>query len=236
MLDSRSVPPRRLFLLVGVLLAAGTATVYVLRDRPAPAVDFTDSLTGPDSPNLAIPYGAYALTPEGLLRTDSVSGRENGNDRPTIRTRSSAYLSRDFVFEVDITIPSDVQDISFVGFGSGAPGPTMNEPSGCVFVRIHHLPGNDGVHLAVSPSNPSAALQYLYHERLGAYPSNRRMTVRFERTGDHMTVSLPDQEGGSLRVRLSAYPSSVREDAAYLFFGSTAEGVIFSNVRVRPRT
>jgi len=221
---------------MGILLAAGTATVYVLRDRPAPALDFTDGLTGPSSPHLDIPFEAYALTPEGLLRTDSVSGRGNGSDRPLIRTRSAAYLSRDFVFEADITIPSDVQDISFVGFGSGATSPPINEPSGSVFVRIHHVPGNDGVYLAASPSTPSAALQYLYYERLGAYPSGRLMTVRFERAGDHVTVSLPDQEGGSLRVRLSAYPSSVREDAAYLFFGSTAEGVIFSNVRVRPRT
>jgi hypothetical protein len=51
------------------------------------------------------------LTPEGLLRSRSNSGRTNGVDRPVVRTLSDRYIDRDFVFEVDVTIPEDVEDL-----------------------------------------------------------------------------------------------------------------------------
>ncbi|MDQ3068445.1 MAG: hypothetical protein M3R55_01795 [Acidobacteriota bacterium] len=134
-----------------VIIALAGIGVFSMRPPPAPAVDFSDALRGPASPNLSIPFDAYALTPEGLSRVDSASDRENGADRPMVKTVSGAYLSRDFVFDVDVTIPPGVQDIAFVGFGLGDQSPAMSmEPAGAFLIRIHHLPNVDVVHLAAA--------------------------------------------------------------------------------------
>ncbi len=222
---------------MGILVAAGTATVYVLRDRPAPAVDFTDSLTGPDNPQFDIPFDKFTLTPEGLLRAHSTSGRSNGVDRPVVRTRSDQYLSRDFVFEADIAIPENVEDIAFVGFGDGVSSQPYNEPSGVFGFRIHHMPDNREVRLAAItvPATEGRAV-YLFQETIGAVPVGGVLTVRLERSGDRITGSLPGQAGSERSVRISDYPSVLKSGRGFLYLSNTAEGTIFSNVKVRPRT
>lgn len=118
----------------------------------APPADFEDPLIGPVSEGFDIPFDSYSLTPAGLLRKTSPSGIENGIERPIIRTKKP-YLTRDFVFEVDLTIPSDHGDIAYVGFGEGAPNLNMdNEPSYAVLFRVHNLPRmpHYGIDFAVS--------------------------------------------------------------------------------------
>ena len=85
---------------VAVVLAALVGFgVYRYRthqpDTIAP-IDFTDDLRGPTSSNLSIPFDAYSLTPEGLLRSKAATGRSFGSDRLVVRTLSGGYASRDF--------------------------------------------------------------------------------------------------------------------------------------------
>ena len=227
---------RRWLPLLG-LLVAGSAAAYSLRPAPAPAADFTDTLTGPDSPHLVIPFDKYTLTPEGLLRAHSASGRSNGVDRPVVRTRSDRYLARDFIFEVDVTIPEDVEDIAFIGFGDGTSTAPYNEPGGVFGFRIHHMPGVREVRLAaLTLPQTGASAVYLFQDTIGTVPASGTITVRLERSGDHLIASLPGQDGSERTVRMSAYPSILRGGRGFLYLSNTAEGTIFSNVRVRPRT
>lgn len=234
---------RRLHRIVlgSILLALAGIAVYSTRSEPAPPVDFADDLRGPASPNLTIPFHAYALTPEGLLRTDSATDRVYGNDRPMVKTVSAAYLSRDFVFEVDVTIPAETHDVAFVGFGLGDPNPAFNmEPAGAFMFRIHNLPGVDTVHAAAAlpPSERPSDAGPAVHGRLeviGTYVSDTTTTFRIERADNRVMLSMPATKDASHTFELGAFPSVVDRKRAYLFFGNSAEGTIFSNVRVRPR-
>jgi hypothetical protein len=227
---------RRWFPLLG-LLVAGSVAAYWLRPAPVPAADFTDTLTGPDSPHLVIPFDKYTLTPEGLLREHSASGRSNGDDRPVVRTRSDRYFARDFIFEVDVTIPEDTEEIVFIGFGDGTPTAPYNEPGGVFGFRIHHMQGNREVRLAaVTQPQRGGSPNYLFQDTIGTVPAGGALTVRLERSGDHITASLPGQDGSERTIRISAYPSILRGGRGFLYLSNTTEGTIFSNVRVRPRT
>jgi hypothetical protein len=230
------VNARRVLIVLGIVVL-GAAAVYSLQPADAPAVDFADSLKGPSSPQFDIPFEKFTLTPDGLLRSYSASGRANGNDRPVVRTRSDQYLSRDFVFEVDITIPADVEDIAFVGFGEGVTTTPHNEPGGAFGFRIHALPTIREVRFAgmTSPAR-GASVMYPTEEVIGSVPSTGALTLRLERFGDHIIGSLPGQEGSERTIRISGYPSVLRNKRGFLYLSNTAEGTVFSNVRVRPRT
>lgn len=218
------------------IVVAGVAAMYALRPADAPAVDFADTLRGPTSPHFNIPFDKFTLTPEGLLRAHSVSGRANGNDRPVVRTRSDQYLSRDFVFEVDVTIPADAEDIVFVGFGEGVSTAPYSEPGGAFGFRIHALPTTREVRLAAITSPPrGASVTYPFEEVVGTVPSEGTLTLRIERSGDHVIGSLPGQDGSERTVRISGYPSVLRNGRGFLYLSNTAEGTVFSNVKVRPR-
>jgi hypothetical protein len=223
------------------LLALAGLAVSCARPGAAPPIDFTDSLTGPASPDLVIPFEAFTLTPEGLLRSHAVTASGFGNDRPVVRTRSGAYLSREFVFEIDVTIPNGAEDIAFVGFGLGEPNPAYNrEPAGAFMFRIHNLTDVDTVHVAAAlpPSSQPAETGPAVHGRLqaiGTYPSGVKTTFRIEHGDNRVTLSIPGQAGATHTFEVSAFPGLFGRDSGYLFFGNSAEGTIFSNVRVRPR-
>jgi hypothetical protein len=230
------VTVRSVLVIAGIAVAA-SAVVYSLIPESPPAVDFTDALTGPDSPQFDIPFDKYTLTPHGLLRAHSASGRRNGVDRPVIRTRSDQYLSRDFVFDVDVAIPTGGEDIVFVGFGDGASVPPFNEPSGVFGFRIHALTSNREVRFAGTYMPAATTVSpHVFEVTIGSVPDDGRLTVRLERSGDHITGSLPGQEGSAHSIRLSAYPAVLRTGRGFLYLSNTAEGTIFSNVKVRPRT
>jgi hypothetical protein len=225
----------RVILLAMAIVVAGSAAAYSLRPDTPPAVDFVDRLSGPTSEHFNIPFDKYTLTPEGLLRHSSASKRNNGIDRPVVRTYSDKYLSRDFVFEVDVTFPADVQDIAFVGWGDGTPSGAYQEPSGAFGFRIHHLQDNRDVRLAVM--RPADVPETAYEEQtIGVVPANGSLTVRLERSGDQLIGSLPGQPGTGHTLRISAFPLILKSGRGFLYLGNTAEGTVFSNVRVRPRT
>lgn len=225
------------------LIALAGIGVHSMRPEPARPADFSDALRGPASPALSIPFGAYALTPDGLLRTTSTSGRESGLDRPMVKTVSGAYLSRDFVFEVDVMIPRESQDLAFVGFGQGDPNPGLSNEPGAAFVfRIHRLPQSDVVHAAVArpaggrlAPTVSPADVMLRLDAIGTYVPGTTTTFRIERAGDIVTLSLPGAPDVRSAFDLRDYPQLFDDRSGFLFFGNSAEGTIFSNVRVRPR-
>ncbi len=226
-----------------VLVTLAGIGVYSMRSAPVPPIDFSDTLRGPASPNLSIPFGAYALTPEGLLRADSASGQLSGLDRPMVKTRSGAYLSRDIVFEVDETISPDAEDIAFVGFGLGDPNPGLsNEPGGAFLFRIHSLPNMNVVHAAAAPTpggrhseTVAPADVLLRLGAIGRYEPGRRTTFRIERAANIVTLSMPASSGSQFAFELPSYPNLIDGRTGFLFFGNSAEGTIFNNVRVRPR-
>lgn len=232
----------RIALPAAILIALAAIGLYAMRDRPAPPVDFNDPLTGPASPQLTIPFEWFALTPDGLLRARSVTAREFGNDRHAVKTISGGYLSRDFVFEVDVTIPPSTQDLAYVGFGLGDENPAFNnEPAGAFLFRIHSLPAVNRVDVAASMP-PSTRRQsdvgpavYMRIEEVGRYIAGTKTTFRIEKAGSTVVMSMPGTPGASRSLELSQFPGLFGEDEAYLFFGNSAEGTLFSNVRVRPR-
>ncbi len=227
----------RAVLLVLGIVVAGSAGVYSLRPQAPPAVDFSDDLRGPTSAQFNIPFEKYTLTPEGLLRTHSDSGRGNGVDRPVVRTLSDRYLSRDFVFEVDVTIPPDVEDIIFLGIGDATATTPFNEPGGAFGFRIHHMPDNREVRLAAMTLPPRGTpVTYPFHELIDSVPASGPFTVRLERSGDQIIGSLPGQDASERRVRISEFPAILSNGRGFLYLANTAEGTVFGNVKVRPRT
>lgn len=222
-----------MLIVLGIVLTA-TAAVYTLRPGNAPAVDFVDRLTGPASEHFDIPFDRYALTPEGLLRHYSESGRTNGHDRPVVRTRSDQYLARDFVFEVDVRFAATGEDLAFVGMGDATLTAPFNEPGGAFGFRIHYLPTVREVRLAaITLPAPGMPVTYPFEQVIGSVPDDRTITLRLERNGDQITGSMPGQDGSSHAVRISDYRQVLRSGRGFLYLANTAEGTVFSNVKVR---
>jgi hypothetical protein len=226
---------------VAIVMLVAFGVYRARRVESVPAVDFVDDLKGPTSSNLRIPFDVYTLTPEGLLRSKAATGRSFGDHRVVVKTVSGGYLSRDFVFEIDVTIPPDSHDLAYVGFGLGNPNPAYNsEPAGAFQFRIHNLPDHDIVNAAASlPASDSpaeagpkvhAALTVLGHYRAGV-----KTTFRIERAGSRVTLSMPATAGASHTFDMSLLPVLFGDNEGYLFFGNSVEGTIFSNVRVKPR-
>ena len=228
---------------VAVVLAAlvGFGVYRARQARVIEPADFIDDLRGPTSSHLRIPFDAYTLTPEGLVRSKAATGRSFGSDRVVVKTLSGGYASRDFVFEVDVTIPPDSYDLAYVGFGLGNPNPAYNsEPAGAFQFRIHNLEGHDIVNAAASlpaSDRPAEAGPKIHAAltTLGHYRAGVRTTFRIERSGNRVTLSMPATDGAAHTFDMSLLPALFGEDEGYLFFGNSVEGTTFSNVRVRPR-
>lgn len=201
-------------------------------------MDFTDSLIGPVSPSFDIPFQKYTLTPAGLLRAESDSGTENGIERPMVKSVSGSYLSRDFVFEVDVTIPKDHGDIAYVGFGAGRPNVGMsNEPSNAFLFRIHNLPRLPfyGIDFTIAdPEGGGGYLgQYRVFERAAEYRAGASMRFRIEHRAGNVTMSIPELPNASFTFTREQYRDLFNATDAYLFFGNSSEGTTFKNASVR---
>jgi hypothetical protein len=206
--------------------------------RGAAPVDFSDPLTGPVSPTFTIPFDKYALTAGGLMRTNSESGTENGIERPVIRTVSGRYLSRDFVFEVDVTIPADHGDIAYVGFGSGRTNPVLdNEPTYSYHFRIHNLPKMPfyGIDLVIGDPQGGVGYRGAFREflRIGEYTPGRTMRFRIAHQGGNVTLSMPAQAKAQASFELAKYPGLFDNDNAFLFLSNSSEGTTFQNASLR---
>jgi hypothetical protein len=217
--------------MVVAMPAAGCAT------GPAP-VDFVDPLVGPASPAFTIPFEKYALTPDGLVRTNSESGTKNGIERPIIRTISGGYLSRDFVFEVDVTIPADHGDIAYVGFGSGRTNPRLdNEPTDAFLFRIHNLPDMPfyGIDVAVSDPEGGVGTQGAFRQfaRAGNYTPGTATRFQITHQDGRVTLALPAASGAGTTYELSKFGDLFNRSEAYLFLANSSEGTRFSNASLR---
>ena len=226
--------PQVLKLVTAVVVASvlGTPTAA----GPA-AIDFVDDLTGPDSPAFRIPFDQYALSPSGLVRTSSASGTENGVDRPVVRTASGKYLSRDFVFDVDVTIPAPHGDIAWVGFGAGRPSAILdNEPISAFVFRIHNLPGIPFFAIDIAVAVPSGGTgfrgAFRSLDRVAAYTPGRPMRFRIEHRGGVVTMTIPDLNV-SRAFTFAEFADLFDSSNAYLFLNNSSEGTTFRNASLR---
>lgn len=206
--------------------------------RGAAPVDFSDPLTGPVSPTLTIPFDKYALTAGGLLRTNSESGTENGIERPVVRTVSGRYLSRDFVFEVDVTIPADHGDIAYVGFGSGQGNTALdNEPSHAFLFRIHNLPRMAfyGIDLVAGDPNGGAGFRgaFRHFARVGEYTPGRAMRFQITHQAGRVALAVPALPDARATFDLAQFGDLFDRDHAYLFLSNSSEGTTFQNASLR---
>lgn len=225
--------PPKLHKLFSVFLAG--LTIACAGVKP---VDFTDPLTGPVSPALSIPFDKYALTSAGLLRKYSDSGTENGLERPLVKTVSGDYLSRDFVFEIDVTIPADHGDIAFVGFGSARNWVEGdNEPTDAFVFRIHNLPNMPfyGIDLALADPDGGQGYRNRYRvfERVAEYTPGKPMRFRISHTAGVVTMAIPALPDASLSFSAAQYDGLFDPSTAHLFFGNSSEGTTFNNASVR---
>jgi hypothetical protein len=224
------LPVVRCITCVGVVVAFGLSCASA-----PPAVDFSDALTGPVSPSFVIPFHSYALTPEGLLRTFSESGTENGVERPIVRTVSGGYLARDFVFEVDVTIPAAHGDIAFVGFGSAEGNvASSNEPSQAFLFRIHNLPRMRyfSVDAAVGDPDPASG-RYRELHRLADYTPGTPMRFRIMQQAGAVTLAVPAIAGARVTFPIDKARGLFDNDNAHLLFGNSSRGTTFRNASLR---
>jgi len=229
------VPAPRILKLVTAVVVVSIFSTPIAAG-PA-AVDFVDALTGPDSPALVIPFDKYALTPAGLVRTSAGSGTQNGIDRPVIRTASGKYLSRDFVFEVDVTIPASHGDIAYVGLGAARPNPTLdNEPTSAFLFRIHNLPDMPfyGIDVAVGVPSGGSGFRGVFRsfDRAGTYTPGRPMRFRIEHRGGVVTMTIPDLNV-SRAFTFAEFADLFNSANAYLFLSNSSEGTTFQNASLR---
>lgn len=226
--------PQVLKLVTAVLVASilGTTTAA----DPA-AIDFVDALTGPDSRAFRIPFDQYALSPAGLVRTSAASGTQNGIDRPVIRTVSGKYLSRDFVFEVDVTIPASHGDIAWVGFGHGINSRLVdNEPTSAFVFRIHNLPDVSFHGIDVAVGVPSGGKEFrgafASLDRVAVYTPDRPMRFQIEHRRDVVTMTIPGLHV-SRAFKFADFPQLFDSSHAYLFLANSSEGTTFQNASLR---
>jgi len=217
---------RALSLLLAVVVTTATPAMAQGTD-----LNFSDPLTGPTSPHLTVDLSKYTYGASGLTRTSSASGNSyNGTDRPLIKTVSGAFLTTDFVFEVDVTAPTSNTDLIYVGFGQGIPNPNYyNEPTESFEFRIHNLGGYQQIDAAVDVGQ--VPMGFAFIQGIGSYQSGLTTTFRIARSGNDVTLSVPSQTGASVTVPLTLVPS-LNSTNAYLFFGNSAVGTTFSNFRV----
>ncbi|MDP3716665.1 MAG: hypothetical protein Q8T13_02745 [Acidobacteriota bacterium] len=227
-------PPQILKLATAVVVASVLGTPFAA--GPA-AIDFVDALTGPDSPAFRIPFDKYALSPAGLVRTLAGSGTQNGIDRPVVRSASGKYLSRDFVFEVDVTIPASHGDIAWVGFGHGINSQLFdNEPTSAFLFRIHNLPeiAFHGIDIAVSVPSGGTEFHGAFRslDRIAAYTPGHPMRFRIEHRGGVVTMRIPDLNL-SRSFMFAEFADLFDSSNAYLFLSNSSEGTTFRNASLR---
>jgi hypothetical protein len=219
------------------VLALAVPCFAVACSGGADPIDFSDPLTGPVSPAFSIPFDSYSLAPAGLLRAHSPSGTENGIERPIAKTVSGNYLSRDFVFEIDVTIPADHGDIAYVGFGLGDRNTVIdNEPTHGFLFRIHNLPRIPffGIDLTAAEPNGGSGYRGGYREfhRLGEYTPGKPMRFRIEHQSRTVTLAVPAL-GISRAFPTEQFAGLFDPSAAHLFFGNSSQGTTFTNASLR---
>lgn len=222
---------------VGAALVVGSFLGSSCTRGPG-AIDFADSLTGPVSPALSIPFSSYALTPTGLLRTHASSGTENGIDRPVIKTVSGEYLSREFIFDVDVTIPADHGDIAYVGFGKGENNRLYeNEPTYAYLFRIHNLPRMPfyGIDIAVGDPKRGKGSQghFREFERVAEYTRGEPMRFQIAHQGGQVTLAVPSIPDARVTFQTAQFGDLFDSQNAFLFLANSSQGTTFRNASLR---
>ena len=220
------------------MLFVVVAQIAALAAVPALASDdknFTDLLKGPSSPHLGSINGDYGYTPAGLARSTSDAGYDGFSsiDRPMVKTLSGEFLNTDFVAELTVTrTVGDVgstRDLIYFGFGQGVPNPSYyNEPTNSFVFRIHSSAGYYGVHAAANKG--FAGNHFVHINTIGNY-NPAGTTFRIEKSGDDVTLSIVG--GGSVTYSVTALGGVLDGSNAYIFFGNSVLGTVFSDLSVQ---
>jgi hypothetical protein len=219
-------------------LALAVPCIAVACSGGADAIDFADPLTGPVSPAFTIPFDSYSLAPAGLLRAHSPSGTENGIERPIVKTVSGNYLSRDFVFEIDVTIPADHGDIAFVGFGKAETSRVFNnEPTNAFLFRIHNLPRMPFYGIDVTVADPAGKEgpqgNFRVLDRMAEYTPGKPMRFQIAHQDGRVTMSLPAMPDKKRTFALADFPGLFDSREAHLFLANSSQGTTFTNASLR---
>lgn len=211
---------------VNGLAVGGSITV-----NAPPPLFFSDSLTGPTSPNLTIPTAKYSYISSGLQRTES----DNDTDRPIVATRANSYLTaNDFTAEVTVLIADN--DISYFGVGIGDMDSSYNnEPGHAFYFRAHNnFVNGGGGYYGIQAAVRSTTGIFLDNHEIGQYTPGSAVTLRIVRAGDNITMSIVG--GGSVTYSLSAYQSALDLTISNtkVFFGNTSFGSVFSDLKIYP--
>lgn len=223
--------------MIGTTVLTASLVVSSCANGPE-AADFEDPLIGPVSPAFVIPFESYALTPAGLARSNSPSGTENGIDRPVIRTVSGNYRSRDFIFEVDVTIPPGHGDIAYVGFGEGRNNPALdNEPTNALLFRIHNLPRLDFYGIDIAAGDPESGQgfrgQFRQFNRIGEYKRGETMRFRITHQAGQVTLSMPSAPAVTVTFPDAQFGDLFDRRKAHLFLANSSQGTTFRNASLR---
>lgn len=207
------------------LLLLGAIFTAAVTPAAAQITPIFDSLQGPASPDLVIDFGKYGYTPAGLARTSSLSGFENGTDRPMNKTVATNFNSCNFVYELTVKTGTPNTDIIYVGFGQGTSDVGFfNEPTEAFQFRIHNNLVSNRIDAAVRTGG-----SFTSFATIGTYiPAGT--TFQIVCAGSFVTLSVVGQPG-SATFALGAVPTLTAENSR-LFFGNTAEGTTFSDFLV----
>jgi hypothetical protein len=224
--------------MVVAVLVSGLAMPAQVR---AQSTFFSDTLTGPASPDLNVPFDKYSYTASGLQRTSWTGSpplERPDLDRPMVKTLSGGYLNEP-QFTADLRVSVQPDDVAFFGLGRGDPDPGyFNEPSNGFVLRIHNCCGGlTDVHAAaVTTSANNFGNHYLDLHSIGNY-TPPAVVFRIARNGDAVTLSIP-ATGQSWTYSLSQYAAAMRLNASntHLFFGNTTHPTTFSDLSVTSPT
>ncbi|MDI1334589.1 MAG: FG-GAP-like repeat-containing protein [Lacunisphaera sp.] len=208
---------------------------------PPAVLFFTDSLaTDSTSPNVATPAGKYTKIASGLQRINNSSGggdQSSNTDRPIVTTVLGTYLL-ETQFTAEVTVDLVSPDLAYFGFGQSLPDPNyFGEPTNGFVFRVHNnWTGYSGIQAWPTQfgSSPNNADHFFGFPGVGL-PANYGgpVTLKIQRNGDTLTMSVPSQ-GASKSFSISQYQAQMGLTGtnARIFFGSTNNGTVFSNLKI----
>ncbi len=230
----------------GVLPSPGRAAllavfVAVLCASPLHAAEdsvyFSENFnSGQQNPHL-FGYENFTLA-DGVIRSNGLIA--NHDDRRYIRTTTSDYNTRDFIYELTFTTTLvDQVSINYMGIGRGnkrtdQPNFGYNEPWESLTFRVHTPNVQDGyISIADSPVNDLVIL--------GDIPNGGTHRARIKKVGKEITFSIDRNYNGIFSADMSHTFPDIEVVAPYLdplnsrlFFGTALPVDSFDDLLIAP--
>lgn len=242
-----------------VVVDAGTITCTIPSNDPAagPFVDVTvQNALGSSTLPLAFTYAtglleedfsggmlpAWLEDPSGthVIQGGVISQPGSGGDsnRRYVRTTTSDWLTRDFVFEVSLNFPAAAGNILFPGVGSAVPdGSFSNEPQESFYLR-HHPPAIQRGHTEVV-AHSTGSFVFTAQALIGHQPNTGTRRIRITKVGQRITFALDSEwaPGQAFAEDMFAALDDVSASApfltalnSHLFFGGAQGSASYDDV------